>query len=153
MPSKFVNPENKSGKAVARKGVSKLVKQYSKKHVEQKPSKVKSKARGHRNVEYPNGNKVRIKFAREPFRKFSKYFSHLDYNCMGSSINQKKLREAIEQDCKMIVVGYNNGSMYQFPAKLWKKWSEKNNTNRETLFQEQREKTYSVPLDKMERIK
>lgn len=106
----------------------------------------------HRHIEYPNGNKARIKFAREPFKKFAEIFN-TSYNCKGASINKEKLEYAINQDkAKMIVVGYKDGSMYQYPAQAWKKWAETHGTIRDTDYQDKKETTYSIPLKKMEKI-
>lgn len=130
-----------------------VVKKYSKTFVKEVPSNTTTPFKGHRDVKYPNGLKVRIKFAKKPFEKFPVIHDHVEYSTKGSSMNKEKLQDALDNDCDFIVVGYGDGSIYQYPADMYKEWAEEHDTIRTTQFQNEKERTYSIPLHIMQKIR
>lgn len=132
---------------------SHVIKNYTENHMPNNEVKeINNISKGHTQALYTNGVKIHFKHSTEPFQKFPQVYQDLDYNSRGSSINKNKLEKAISNDCTFIVIGYRNGAMYRYPAQKYKEFTEKHGTIRQTQYQNQTEKTCSIPLEKMEKL-
>ena len=104
----------------------------------------------HRKIETKDGKKIRLIYQDEPFRKFGKMFSHLEWDCPGVSLNKTAFQEVLKQDYDHVVHITEKADIFISRPEDWRDFL----NDYQTLWEPEKteEKVISMPVEELENL-